>query len=157
VAPEDRSAAAERWLERHGIELSEAARGELASSALAVLNEPGWADIFGPNALAEVPLAATVDGQVIAGTADRLLVERDRVLVIDFKTARRPPDTVGEVQLSTLRQMGAYAAALGAIYPGRRIEAALLYTHAPRLIALPPEVLAAHKPVLSPAQESFAG
>ena len=53
--------------------------------------------------------------------------------------------------------MSAYAAALGAIYPGRRIEAALLYTHAPRLIAIPPEVLAAHKPTLSPAQESFAG
>jgi ATP-dependent helicase/nuclease subunit A len=94
---------------------------------------------------------------VIAGTADRLLVEKDRVLVVDFKTARRPPETLGDVPLSTLRQMGAYAAALGAIYPGRRIEAALLYTHAPRLIALSPQVLAAHKPALSPAQESFAG
>jgi ATP-dependent helicase/nuclease subunit A len=157
VAVADRSEAARRWLSRHAADLAEEARDELVRSALAVLAEPGWAEIFGPNALAEVPLAATVEGQVIAGTADRLLVEPDRVLVVDFKTARRPPETLADVPLATLRQMGAYAAALGAIYPERRIEAALLYTHAPRLIALPPAVLAAHKPVLSTAQESFAG
>ena len=126
-------------------------------AAFAVLTEPGWAAIFGPGALAEVPLAATVEGQVIAGTADRLLVEQDRVLVVDFKTARRPPATLAEVPLATLRQMGAYAAALGAIYPGRRVEAALLYTHAPRLIALSADVLTAHKPVLSTTEESFPG
>ncbi|HTM95601.1 MAG TPA: UvrD-helicase domain-containing protein, partial [Croceibacterium sp.] len=152
-----RAEMAGRWLSRHAPELLPEARTEIARSALDVLSEPGWAEIFGSKALAEVPLAATVGGQVIAGTADRLLIEADRVLVIDFKTARRPPESLDQVPLSTLRQMGAYAAALGTIYPGRRIEAALLYTHAPRLIALPPEVLAAHKPALSTAQESFSG
>ena len=118
-------------------------------------SEPGWADIFGPAALAEVPLAATVEGQVVAGTADRLLVEKERVLVVDFKTARRPPAGLAEVPLSTLRQMAAYAAALAVIYPGRRIEAALLYTQTPLLVPIPPEVLAEHKAALSPAQESY--
>ena len=44
---------------------------EITASALAVLEAPDWAEIFGPDALAEVPLAAIVEGQVIAGTADR--------------------------------------------------------------------------------------
>jgi ATP-dependent helicase/nuclease subunit A len=157
VAVEDRAEAAGRWLDRHAADLAPEVRSEIARSALAVLGEPKWAAIFGPNALAEAPLAATVEGQVIAGTADRLLVEQDRVLVVDFKTARRPPESLDQVPLSTMRQMGAYAAALGVIYPGRRIEAALLYTHAPRLIALSSDVLAAHKPALSTAQESFPG
>jgi ATP-dependent helicase/nuclease subunit A len=51
--------------------------------------------------------------------------------------------------------MAAYAAALGAIYPGRRIEAALLYTQTPLLIALPPELLEAHKPGFMVGQESL--
>jgi ATP-dependent helicase/nuclease subunit A len=51
--------------------------------------------------------------------------------------------------------MAAYAAALGAIYPGRRVEAALLYTQTPLLIALPPELLGAHKPGLMASQESL--
>ena len=130
---------------------------EILSQELAVLASPDWAELFSTKALAEVPLAATVDGQVIAGTADRLLVEPDRVLVADFKTARRPPASLAEVPVSTLRQMAAYVAALGAIYPGRRIEAAVLYTQTPLLIALPPELLEAHKPGLMASQESLGG
>jgi ATP-dependent helicase/nuclease subunit A len=122
-----------------------------------VLEEPGWTDLFAPGALAEVPLAATVGGQVVAGTADRLLVEKDRVLVVDFKAARRPPSGLAEVPRSTLRQMAAYAAALEAIYAGRRIEAAVLYTQTPLLVPIPAATLAEHKAALVEKQESFAG
>src|SRR5690606_10559757 len=146
VPVERREEQASAWLARHAAELPEVERAEILARVSAVLAEPAWAELFSPAALAEVPLAATVDGQVIAGTADRLLIAPDRVLVADFKTARRPPPSLAEVPLSTLRQMGAYAAALGAIYPGRRVEAALLYTQTPLLIALPAELLAAHKP-----------
>ena len=51
--------------------------------------------------------------------------------------------------------MAAYAAALEATYPGRRVEAALLYTQAPRLIEIPADLLAVHKQALTGAQESF--
>jgi ATP-dependent helicase/nuclease subunit A len=145
------------WLARQAPEVDEAERAAMLDSALAVLEEPGWAEIFSPAALAEVPLAATVGGQVVAGTADRLLVEKDRVLVVDFKTARRPPSGLAEVPRSTLRQMAAYAAALEAIYPGRRVEAAVLYTQTPLLVPIPGHVLAEWKAALSRPEESFAG
>ncbi|MFC4256003.1 double-strand break repair helicase AddA [Altererythrobacter xixiisoli] len=155
IAETDRAVAGERWLARNGAEFSPAERSEMLTLARDVLAHPEWRDLFGPAALAEVPLAATVDGRVIAGSADRLLVLPDRVLVVDFKTARRPPRDLAQVPAHTLRQMGAYAVALQAIYPGRRIEAALLYTQLPLLIALPADVLAAHKPGLSDYQQSF--
>jgi ATP-dependent helicase/nuclease subunit A len=155
IAPADRGTKAHAWLARNAADLGESDREELLASSLAVLADPRWAELFGPSAVAEVPLAATVGGQVIAGTADRLLVEPERVLVADFKTARRPPASLEQVPLSTVRQMAAYVAALGAIYPGRRIEAAVLYTQTPRLIALPPDLLEAHKPGLTASQESL--
>jgi ATP-dependent helicase/nuclease subunit A len=151
----EREAAAIAWLARQAGDLSEEARAEILSASLAVLAEPDFAAIFSPAALAEVPLAATVGGLVIAGTADRLLIEPDRITVVDFKTARRPPASLDEIPESTLRQMAAYAAALGAIYPGREIAAAVLYTQAPRLIAIPEGVLASRKGALSTASESF--
>jgi ATP-dependent helicase/nuclease subunit A len=157
IAPEARSARAMAWLARNAGDFTPEEQQDMLARALAVIAEPGWAELFSPAALAEVPLAATVGGQVIAGTADRLLVEDTRVLVADFKTARRPPATLDEVPRATLRQMAAYAAALERIYPGKRIEAAVLYTQAPRLIAIPPDVLEAHKPGFSAAEESFAG
>ncbi|RIV87381.1 double-strand break repair helicase AddA, partial [Aurantiacibacter xanthus] len=112
----------------------------------AVLAEPEWRALFGPEALAEVPLAAVVGSEVVAGTVDRLLVTPERIVVADFKTARRPPSELAEVPQATLAQMAAYVAALEVIYPGRSVEAAVLYTQVPRLIALPEAVLAAHKP-----------
>ena len=90
-----------------------------------VLAEPSFAEVFGPRALAEVPLAATVEGQVVMGTADRLLVTADTVTVVDFKTARRPPLSPEAIPDAALKQMAAYVAALETIYPGRRVEAAV--------------------------------
>lgn len=157
LPPEDREARARDWLSRQAADVADSDREAMLASALAVLTEPGWAEIFSPRALAEVPLAATVGGQVIAGTADRLLVEPDRVLVVDFKTARRPPQGLADMPRSTLRQMAAYSAALGMIYPGRRIEAAVLYTQAPLLVPIPEDALAADKAGLATGEESFAG
>ncbi len=157
LPPAERAGRAGEWLARQAADVPEAEREAMLGSVLAVLSAPGWAEIFSPAALAEVPLAATVGGQVIAGTADRLLVAAERVLVVDFKTARRPPSGLNEVPPGTLRQMAAYAAALEAIYPGRTIEAAVLYTQTPRLVAIPAAVLAEHKAGLVGIEESFAG
>jgi len=157
LAPGERAGRAREWLARQAADVPEAEREEMLQAALTVLATPGWAEIFSPSALAEVPLAATVGGQVIAGTADRLLIEPERVLVVDFKTARRPPSRLAEVPLTTLRQMAAYAAVLDAIYPGRKIEAAVLYTQTPLLVAIPPSLLAEHKAGLMGIEESFAG
>jgi ATP-dependent helicase/nuclease subunit A len=156
VASEQRREVGSAWLARQGKDLDAGERDEMLEKALEVLAEPSFAGVFSADALAEVPLAATVSGQVIAGTADRLLVEQEKITVVDFKTARRPPGSLTEIQESTLRQMSAYAAALEAIYPGREICAAVLYTHTPALFAIPGQMLAERKALLSTKSQSFA-
>ena len=155
VAAAERKTAAQAWLARSAADLAAPARSEMTEAALAVLGHKAWADLFSPAALAEVPIAATVGGQVIAGTIDRLLVESARIRLVDFKTARRPPAGLDEVPVAILRQMAAYAAALEAAYPGRTVEAALLYTQVPMLLEIPADLLAVHKQALTAAQESF--
>jgi double-strand break repair helicase AddA, alphaproteobacterial type len=152
VAGERRADAAAVWLERHAGDMPSDERKSLLSSALAVIDEPEWGDLFGPGSLAEVPVTAIVGGQVIAGTIDRLVIAPDVVRLVDYKSARRPPNSIEEAPRSVLRQMGAYAAALGSTFPGRRIEAALLYTATPRLIPIPQSLLAEHKPGLPGAE-----
>ena len=152
----EREAAATAWLERQAGDLAEAMREEMLAAALAVLDHAGFAALFSDQALAEVPLAATVDGVVVAGTADRLLIEDTRITVVDFKTTRRPPASAAEVPVATLKQMAAYTAALEAIYPGREVRAGVLYTHAPVLFELGPDDLAAHKHALQNAQQSLS-
>ena len=149
VEPAHRRDQARGWLARNAADLAEPVRTELAEAALRVCADPRWADLFAPGALAEVPIAATVGDRVIAGTIDRLVVTPERVRLVDFKTTRRPPTTLAEVQPAILRQMAAYAAALEVTFPGRVVEAALLFTQGPVLLELPGDVLAAHKPVFA--------
>ncbi|NIJ24347.1 ATP-dependent helicase/nuclease subunit A [Sphingomonas japonica] len=155
VAPERRAAAAERWLAAAGGVAEPERREEIAAAALAVLGDPRFAALFGPEALAEAPIAAVVGGEVIAGTVDRLLVSDTQVTVIDFKTGRRAPGSLAAIPDYHLAQMGAYAAALEAIFPGREVRAALLYTAAPVLYELPAALLAAHKPGFAAGEQSL--
>ncbi len=155
IAPEVRFEVGAAWLARHAASLDEAVRREMLESAMGVLNDPGFAQLFGPGSLAEVPLAATVNGIVIAGTIDRLLITETDILVVDYKTTRRPPRTLEAIPKASLKQMAAYTAALETIYPGRAVRAGLLYTREPQLFELPSAMLDTHKNALGSAQESF--
>jgi ATP-dependent helicase/nuclease subunit A len=157
LAAEQRVPAAVRWLLGAGGVADEGAARALAEDACRILSDPLLGEIFVPHALAEAPIAAVVEsGHVVAGTVDRLLVTDDRVLVLDYKTGRAIPDRAEDAPVQHLRQMAAYTDALARIFPGRRIEAALLYTAGPRLFPLSAELLARHKPDYLGTQQKLA-
>ena len=136
VDPPQRLERALSWLERSAGLADEAARRDIADQVCAVLSDPRFAPLFGPGSLGEAPLAATLlDGRVIAGTVDRLLVTDREVAVLDFKTGRVPADEAA-VPPAHRAQMQAYVEALRVIFPGRTIRAALLYTAGPQLVEL---------------------
>lgn len=157
VATGKRREAGSRWLAAQAPTLSEAGRAAMIDEVLGVLDDPAHAALFGPGSLAEVPLSAVVDGMVVAGIVDRLLVAADAVTVIDYKTGRHVPEIAETVQPAYLRQMAAYRDALAAIFPGKRIEAVLLYTAAPRLIRLDDALLDVHKPGLLATKANLPG
>ncbi|RST30850.1 double-strand break repair helicase AddA [Sphingomonas ginkgonis] len=137
LAPDRRRAAALHWLERSAGVMDATVRSEMVEAACGVIEDGRFAELFAGEALAEAPIAATLpDGRVIAGTVDRLLVEEGRVRLIDYKTGRSVPRSAGDIPEAHRRQMSAYAEALAVIFPGRRIEPALLYTAGPALIPL---------------------
>ncbi len=153
VAPLERRAAADLWLKSAaGVESAEERAG-LVAHALEVIEHPDFAAVFGRQSLAEVPITGVVDGNVIAGTVDRLLIGETGILVVDFKTGRRVPLSAARVSDHHKAQMGAYAAVLSAIFPGKPVRAALLYTSGPRLIELDAETLARFKPGFAPPQQ----
>ncbi|WP_424972142.1 double-strand break repair helicase AddA [Dinoroseobacter sp. S76] len=116
------------------------------AEAQAVLDAPDLAELFAPDTLAEVDLTAplpSLGGQQMIGTVDRLLVTPDRILAVDFKTNAVVPARPEDVPLGLLRQMGAYAEALSAIYPDRPVETALLWTRTATLMPLPHKLVIA--------------
>ena len=144
--PDARAPAAAAYVARAGLALTPTERQEIVSATLAVLNDPEFAPLFGPGSRAEVPLVATVGEHLVSARLDRLLVEPGTVTVADFKTDRAPPADAAAVPVAYLRQMAVYREALRQIFPERRVRCALLWTDAPRLMALPEPLLDAQLP-----------
>jgi ATP-dependent helicase/nuclease subunit A len=135
-----------RFLTRRAPGLSAAEQEATLQEVLGLLGEAWMQAALGPGSLAEAPLAGEVNGRLIAGQVDRLKVEPDRVLVLDYKTNRPPPEHVDQVAPLYLRQMAAYRTLLRAAFPGRVVECALVWTYGARFMALPDAVLDPHAP-----------
>jgi ATP-dependent helicase/nuclease subunit A len=141
---DDREPALLRHLARHG--LGEGESAEIARQVQAVLAAPALASAFAPGSRAEQPVAGVVGGRVIAGQIDRLAVTDEAVTVVDYKTHRRPPEGPERVPLGYLRQMAAYRALLGRIFPGRAVCCVLVWTEHASVMPLPDGLLDRHMP-----------
>ncbi|TAK46692.1 MAG: double-strand break repair helicase AddA [Xanthobacteraceae bacterium] len=130
VAAERRTQTALRFLAGAAPEWAEADRADLARQALAVIDDARFAAVFAAGSRAEVPIVGHLarPGRAplaISGQIDRLAAAEKAVLLVDFKTASAPP---AEIPAAYRRQLALYRALLGAIYPGRLVRAALLWT-----------------------------
>jgi ATP-dependent helicase/nuclease subunit A len=122
---ERRHDAAERFLTRRGPSLEEAARQEVARAAIAVIEDPRHADLFGPQSAAEVDVVASLEnGLVVSGRIDRLAETKEEVLIADFKTGQ-PRAALDATQL---RQLALYRAALAPLYPQKRLRCFIVWT-----------------------------
>ncbi len=145
-----RRAAAARFLSAGGHGLSAAQQAEIAAVTLTILEDANFAPLFGPGSRAEVPVVGVIGQgaavEVISGQVDRLVVENDRIRIVDFKTNRPAPAHESEVAPLYRRQMAAYRAVLTEVYPGRQIDCYLLWSDGPLLMHLSDASLAAYAP-----------
>lgn len=144
VGADEREAAAAGWLARSGLDA--ATRAELLDQVMAVLGHPALGALFGPGGRAEQPLSGLVGGQVVSGVVDRMVVLADRVLVADFKTGRAAPGAVEDTPVRYLRQLAAYRAVLGAMFPGRVVRCWLVWTEGAVVSELPAGLMDLHAP-----------
>jgi len=139
-----REASARRFLDAEG-EFDDAAAQALLDEVFGVLDDPAFADLFGPQSRGEAPLAGGSPhlpaGVIVNGRVDRLAITATDVLIVDYKTDRPPPDRAEDVDSVYVEQMAAYRALLRALHPDKVVRAALLWTDGPRLMALPEELL----------------
>ncbi|MFZ2869364.1 PD-(D/E)XK nuclease family protein, partial [Zavarzinia sp.] len=116
-------------------------RDGLAAETLAVLDHGEFGAVFGPGSRPEVPIAALLGTTSVLGQIDRLVVLPDKVLIVDFKTDRPSPSDWRMVASGYLRQLALYRAAVSRLFPGKPVEAALLWTETPRLMPIPGAIL----------------
>jgi ATP-dependent helicase/nuclease subunit A len=117
----------------------------IAAKARSILTRPDLAHLFGTDSRGEVPILA--QGQrntapiTIAGRIDRLVVKPDSVLIVDYKSDARAPENASGVPAAYVTQLGLYALVASQLFPGHRIEAAILWTSLELLMNLPASAL----------------
>ncbi|MDE3015603.1 MAG: double-strand break repair helicase AddA [Pseudomonadota bacterium] len=120
-----------------GFALSPEEKKECIAEALAVIRHPDFSFLFGADALAEAPVAGCVEmggkNVAVAGQIDRLHVGEREVWIVDFKSNRRPPESVPPAYL---RQMQLYRRLLARIYPEKTICCGLLWTATAKITTL---------------------
>jgi double-strand break repair helicase AddA, alphaproteobacterial type len=147
LPPEEREGAARRFLARVGVAWPKGETERACRSVLSILEDTRFALLFAPSSRAEVSVMGQLEiggvPRAVSGKVDRLAVTEDAVFIVDYKTNRPAPERLEEVPEAYVAQLALYAELLRPLYPGRRVEAALLFTEAPNLIPLPGEAMAA--------------
>jgi ATP-dependent helicase/nuclease subunit A len=115
------------------------------ADALAVIDNPQFAFLFGNEALAEVPITGNIlvagKNITVSGQIDRLYMGSDEVWIVDFKSNQLPPSSQKEIPISYIRQLALYRLLLQQIAPEKAVHCALLWTSTAKLDVLPNALL----------------
>jgi ATP-dependent helicase/nuclease subunit A len=139
-----RRAAAEALAAARGGGLTPEARDAAIADALRLMAHPRWSHLFEGDARTEAEIAGRIaiagGPRDVSGRIDRLLIGPRKVTILDYKTGR-PPEHAGDIPRSIVRQMAAYRALVGNLFPGKEVEAAILWTAIPEIAVLDGAVL----------------
>mgnify|MGYP002856984330 CR=1 FL=1 len=95
-----------------------------------------YPDIFGANSKAEVPIIGEIDGKIVSAKIDRLVINNEKVIIVDYKTNRPAASCLEEVPEVYLHQLNTYKALLKKIYPHKMIETYILWTNTCNMMKL---------------------
>lgn len=141
------------YLARNAEAWTASEREALAEKVLALISEPRFAAVFAPGSRAEVPIVGRLEGRLVSGQIDRLVVTPTEVLIVDFKTNHAPPESPADAPEGYVRQLALYRAVLSHLYPQHRIRGALLWTETPDLMEISAPALDAGLSSLSSRRE----
>lgn len=140
-ATEKRRTTALKFVEKNMPDAPAEERSEIVQSVLDVVSAPEFAPLFSAESMAEVPVSGVIDGRVINGRIDRLVMSKGEVMIVDYKSNRKIPEAADDIPEVYIRQMAAYKSLLEKIYPDKNVRCFLLWTEAPKLIDITAAVL----------------
>ena len=117
-------------------DVSESFRDDIKREVFALLDDTKFSFLFSKNARAEVPVMGAVDGKIVSGQIDRLIVFDDKVIIVDFKTNRPAAFSRENVPISYIRQMEIYQKLIEQIYPKKTVETYILWTNTLKLMKI---------------------
>ncbi|MBR6663295.1 MAG: double-strand break repair helicase AddA, partial [Alphaproteobacteria bacterium] len=120
---------AKKFVSHHGSTLSEYAQNQITSEVVSLLSDSRFSIFFGPDSKPEVPIMGEVEGQIISGQIDRLVITPQEVKILDYKTNRPAASNLKDVPLAYIKQLRAYRSLIQKIYPQKEVKTYILWTN----------------------------
>jgi ATP-dependent helicase/nuclease subunit A len=130
----DKEAIIDVYLQKNAEDFTPEDCAKIKKEVLDLLNAAEFADIFGTDSRAEVPVVGAVGKKIISAQIDRLVVLPDKIKIVDFKTNQPPAKDVAHTAKQYIRQLAAYAELMQKVYPDKPIETYILWTNETRLM-----------------------
>ncbi len=144
---------ADNYLKNRLPKSSSDARNDMIQSVINVMTDAKFAPIFSSDSAVEFSIMGSLmikdEERIVSGRIDRLVVQDDRLLIVDYKTNYISPSGISDISPSYIAQLAIYRAVLQPLYLNKKIEAGLLYTRTPKIIEVPADMLDAAMQELS--------
>ena len=138
---DDRDTAAVKYLSQKALDLTDVDVKQITDEVLSILSDSKFSALFGPDSRAEVPIVGQIGNYSLSGQVDRLAIQNNEILIVDYKTNRPPADRAEHIPKIYQRQMAAYSAVLKDIYPNYTVRSFLLWTDICSLMEIPQEII----------------
>ena len=127
VPKEHRTNVSLAFLEKQLPEYSASERQKMADEIIKLCET--YPQIFSNQSMPEVPIIGEVEGRIISAKVDRLVIQKDKVTIVDYKTNRPAAKNISEVPEVYLKQLHTYKELLQKIYPDKLVETYILWTN----------------------------
>jgi ATP-dependent helicase/nuclease subunit A len=138
IIPQQRSSIIAIYLQKtlHSLALAPVAKKNIRKNIHNVLTNKTFQKFFSSASRAEVPIAGSVDGLVISGRLDRLVILPDTVMLLDYKSTYKNFDNDGQLPDIYIQQLDLYCKLLKKIYPTKALESYILLTSSGTLVRI---------------------
>ncbi len=134
--PEEKIKAMDTYLAQYLKKVNQNVILQIKKEVMNLFVNPKFEEIFGYNSRAEVPIIGEVNGRIISAQIDRLVINHDKIIIVDFKTNRPAAKSVDLVPKSYLNQLNIYKQLLENIYPSKVVETYILWTNTANLMRI---------------------
>lgn len=124
------------YLNKYKKQLPEDTLNNIHSNINKILENNNFSSVFSKHSIAEVPVTGIVDNSVVSGQIDRLAINDNEVMIIDYKTNRIAPTSKDKIPSAYISQMNLYRKLVEQIFPKKKISAAIIWTENGTLMEL---------------------
>lgn len=105
------------------------------------LENPEFKELLDLPCLKEMPIMGTIDGKLVKGQIDRVVIEEDCLTIIDYKSDQIYPKKPEDIPPKYVAQLKAYETLMRPLYPNKEIVCKILWIRHQKMDSITPEMI----------------